>query len=171
MLRQVDDLVWVATHGTILITSQDQVYRYTPPRVFPLADLVDAKGLSAVTELLAATVQPSSWSVMGGEGDLRAYERAPLIFVRQDEAGQEAVLALLSKLRAASDRPLLTESPQAPASPSSGTKAAAAGAAAPANKQDPPGEAKADQKAAGGDSDPFAGRQANPFDRSNPFDN
>ncbi len=110
-LGQVD-LTWVVTDEVLLITTPDEAQQRLEIRVYPVSDLpappqmfdVSSSGLfdassNGLAQAISYTVEPDTWSEVGGAGAIAELPAAGVLVVAHTPAIHEKIEALLAQLR------------------------------------------------------------------------
>lgn len=106
-------LTWHLRDEAVVITSREEESVRLVPRVYDVRDLVrcvDETGQAAndsdsLIELIASTIQPTSWDVVGGPGSMAAAEAEGLAVLAISQTGraQQEIESLLAELRRVRD--------------------------------------------------------------------
>ena len=113
ILRQLD-LTWVIAHEMLLITTPEEAETRLVTKVYDVEDLVfrcqqvgdtEYRGsccdFDSLTDVITATIQPTSWDCVGGPGSIAPFEAAGIIAIvfSQTQEVHEEVEALLADIR------------------------------------------------------------------------
>ena len=106
------DLTWLVQNEMLLITTADHAKSVLEVRLYPIGDLVsrhqgDPMGANGGTapvpdefsSMVSATIDPSTWSQVGGQGEIETYDIGTILIVSQSQATQEKIRELLANLR------------------------------------------------------------------------
>lgn len=100
-------LVHVIDDEVLKITSARRAGGPRTVETYPVGDLVESQSsdgetplsLNALSKLIVSTVQPNSWSEVGGWGVIQAYEVNSTLVIRNTKDVHEQILRLLELLR------------------------------------------------------------------------
>ncbi|MEZ6072557.1 MAG: hypothetical protein R3C10_20420 [Pirellulales bacterium] len=103
LLLRDAELTYIVQDGHLLITTAEHAAKMLETRVYSVGDLLDHVGGSATMDELIDTVQatiaPSTWDIVGGNGSIQALGN--LLVIAQSQRTHRAIDDLLEKLRAA----------------------------------------------------------------------
>jgi hypothetical protein len=127
MLQRLD-LAWVIRDEVLLITTPEQAATFLEIKVYLVGDLVRQEGqpradFSSLTNVITATIAPSTWNQSGGVGSLVSFAPADALVCSQTEQVHQQITDLLEKLRKAREaqapveQPAQAEQPAAPERP------------------------------------------------------
>lgn len=89
-------LGWYVDRGILMISSKDDAAQQQSVRIYQLRQLNAAGASQIVTKM----IEPGSWEVGGGHGDITAVSDRNLLVIRQNRAGHDATESLLKSLEA-----------------------------------------------------------------------
>lgn len=114
MLRELNLSFIIQNEKVIITTVEDsQSPENLTSRVYPVADLLDVVRISAyegggleldyasLIETITTTIEPDSWSDVGGPGSIREFENSRSLVISQRRDLHQRVAALLTTLRQA----------------------------------------------------------------------
>lgn len=150
-----------AVDGVLLVSPEKEARQQLITAVYPVADLVLPPGVSPdvfqpdfapLIEALQSSVDPTSWSSLGGPGQLMPFPHAAALVVLQTSSNHRKVLQLLADLRRLPPakiwpRPHELRPPEAKPQPNS---AATGGTTKPNEKSQPPDKPGTTAKGMGG---------------------
>ncbi len=92
-------LVYAMRHGTIVVTTPNQAYRFMEVRTYPLADLIGPEGELAdwLGDVIQYSIAPESWSRTGGWGKIETF--GGVMIICQSSPIQSEIEALLRQIR------------------------------------------------------------------------
>ena len=103
-------LVFTVSNDSLMITTPEECESELTTVLYPVTDLVrfrDTKGeewqdYDSLIDLIASTVEPQSWDMVGGPGSINGYPvgKVDTIVVSQTQEVHREIAALLEKLRA-----------------------------------------------------------------------
>ncbi|MGD9127807.1 MAG: serpin family protein, partial [Planctomycetia bacterium] len=113
------DLNWSVRHGRLLITTQEEFRGCLFTEIYEVSDLTvvaDTQGnksydLDSLIEVIYATIDPDSWSMVGGAGTIGMFENGNALVIRQTRDIQQEIAKLFADLRAAMPKDLAKRIP------------------------------------------------------------
>jgi hypothetical protein len=101
MLRPLG-LTWFVRDKTLVITTPEAAEQALLVKVYPVADLTE--DLHQLSDLISASLAPTTWDNVGGPGAIRAIGRETLV-ISQTQAVHDRVADFLAVLRAVASQP------------------------------------------------------------------
>ncbi|MCE9557127.1 MAG: hypothetical protein K8T91_27585 [Planctomycetes bacterium] len=108
LLRSLDPtLAWTVDDGTLLITTRDMSYESLRTHIYWIGDLIDEQNedqnYDKLIDLMQTTIEPHTWDIEGGNGQLRVMRQAKAVFCTQSFEVQQRIQSLLAILRESPD--------------------------------------------------------------------
>ncbi|MEX1223191.1 MAG: hypothetical protein WEA31_01470, partial [Pirellulales bacterium] len=101
LLRQIDpDLTWTIKDDVLLLTTREVAEENLLTKVYPVRDLIsDDDEVEQLIELIQSTVNPDSWDIGGGPGNIPVYNPARALVITQAFEVHRGIETLLADLR------------------------------------------------------------------------
>jgi hypothetical protein len=95
-------LTFIVVDDVLKITTEDAAYGTMLVRTYPVGDLIGPENdVDTLIDALTVTIDPNSWSDVGGEGAVSAVPAARSLVVRQSYENHNRLLELIRNLREA----------------------------------------------------------------------
>ena len=123
------ELTCVIQNQMLIVTTRDKAKSILDTRLYPIDDLVQrsdrgdsgpenstTSDASEFVSMIRSTIDPPTWSEVGGEGVVVAYDNGTILIVSQSQATQEKTANILAQLREVhkNRQPLANTAPMKP---------------------------------------------------------
>ena len=114
ILLDGQNLDWVIENETLKITTRERAAGALRVESYSIDKLLQSdrdKGeqFTQLIELVTSTIDPDSWSVVGGEGTISAFPGGDALVIRQHEGAHQRIKSLFESLRQIINRPATGE--------------------------------------------------------------